>query len=380
LNSNIFLIQGDESLSPMREEPYQSEDILQSLLEKHPELLAGDRLGTGDEARWLLVSREMAVPSEDEGGGRWFLDHLFLDPDAIPTLVEVKRSSDTRIRREVVGQMLDYAANATLHWPIETIRSRYEASREKAGQDPAATLREFLRGEDESIIDDFWQKVKTNLQAGRIRLVFVADEIPSELERVIEFLNGQMDPAEVIGVELRQFVGSGVKTLVPRVVGQTAASRYKKSAGSTSGKQWDESSFLAEIESKRGVDAARISREILEWVEPLVTRLWWGKGETHGSCTPYLIKGDKWYGVFAIWTYGTVELHFQYLANWGVFQDPALRNKFREKINRIEGVSVQEDAIARRPGFPIQLLAQPEQLEKFKEAVEWALEKLSAES
>ena len=28
-----------------------------------------------------------------------------------PTLVEVKRSSDTRIRREVVGQMLDYAAN-----------------------------------------------------------------------------------------------------------------------------------------------------------------------------------------------------------------------------------------------------------------------------
>jgi hypothetical protein len=33
------------------------------------------------------------------------------DQNAVPTLVEVKRSSDTRIRREVVGQMLDYAAN-----------------------------------------------------------------------------------------------------------------------------------------------------------------------------------------------------------------------------------------------------------------------------
>jgi hypothetical protein len=31
-----------------------------------------------------------------------------LDQDAVPTLVEVKRSSDTRIRREVMGQMSDY--------------------------------------------------------------------------------------------------------------------------------------------------------------------------------------------------------------------------------------------------------------------------------
>ena len=45
--------------------------------------------------------------------------------DANPTLVEVKRSSDTRERREVVGQMLDYAANAVVYWPIETIRARF---------------------------------------------------------------------------------------------------------------------------------------------------------------------------------------------------------------------------------------------------------------
>ncbi|MCO6480232.1 MAG: hypothetical protein J5I94_26570 [Phaeodactylibacter sp.] len=49
------------------------------------------------------------------------MDHLFVDQDAIPTLVEVKRSTDTRIRREVVGQILDYAANAALFWPIERL-------------------------------------------------------------------------------------------------------------------------------------------------------------------------------------------------------------------------------------------------------------------
>jgi len=58
----------------------------------------------------------------EEGGDCWFVDHLLIDQDGIPTLVEVKRSTDTRIRREVVGQMLDYAANAVVYWPVETIK------------------------------------------------------------------------------------------------------------------------------------------------------------------------------------------------------------------------------------------------------------------
>ena len=41
-------------------------------------------------------------------------------------------------------------------------------------------------------------------------------------QRIIEFLNEQMNPAEVIGIEVRQFVGGSVRTLVPRVIGQTA--------------------------------------------------------------------------------------------------------------------------------------------------------------
>ncbi len=33
-------------------------------------------------------------------------------------MVRVKRR-DTRIRREVVGQMLEYAANAVTYWPVD---------------------------------------------------------------------------------------------------------------------------------------------------------------------------------------------------------------------------------------------------------------------
>jgi hypothetical protein len=168
----------------------------------------------------------MAVPGEEGGASRCTLDHLFVDQAGIPTLVEVKRSTDTRIRREVVGQLLDYAANAVVYWPIEKIRGHFEAMCEESGTDAEQALTRHLQ--DGPSAEDFWQLVKTNLQAGRIRMIFLADVIPAELRRIIEFLNGQMDPAEVLGIEIRQFRGSGLQTLVPRVVGQTASAAARK--------------------------------------------------------------------------------------------------------------------------------------------------------
>src|SRR3954465_550471 len=110
----------------MEEAAYDAGSLLQRLLADHPDLLAGDQINDEEPRRWLLVTREMAVPGEQDGAGRWSLDPLFLDQDAIPPLVEVKRSTDTRIRREVVGQMLDYAANAVAYWSVEEVRSRFE--------------------------------------------------------------------------------------------------------------------------------------------------------------------------------------------------------------------------------------------------------------
>lgn len=164
----------------------------------------------------------MPLASEEDGAGRWSVDHLFLDQDAIPTIVEVKRSTDTRIRREVVGQMLDYAANAVVYWPVEGLRAQFEAGRE----DHEQALTELLEDTEVSP-EEFWQKVKTNLQAGKVRLIFVSDEIPTQLRCIVEFLNQQMDPAEVLAVEIKQYVSKDekLKTLVPRVIGLIAGTR-----------------------------------------------------------------------------------------------------------------------------------------------------------
>jgi hypothetical protein len=99
----------------------------QQLLAKFPSLLSWDQKD-GSPRRWLLLKREKAIAAEEEGSGRFSVDHLFVDQGGVPTLVEVKRQSDTRLRREVVGQMLDYAANAVVYWPIEQLRAEFEAN------------------------------------------------------------------------------------------------------------------------------------------------------------------------------------------------------------------------------------------------------------
>ena len=113
--------------------------------------------------------------------------------------------------------------------------------------DPDEKLAEFIGPEQES--DIFWEKVKTNLQAGKIRMLFVADEIPSELQRIVEFLNEQMDPAEILAVEIKQFTGDQFRTLVPRVIGNTSEAKKKRSTGLEI-KQWDEESFFNRLDDK----------------------------------------------------------------------------------------------------------------------------------
>ena len=81
----------------------------------------------------------------------------------------------------------------------------------------------MLQAGGEPDADAFWQAVATNLAAKHLRLLFVADDIPDPLARVVEFLNSAMPDVEVLAVEIKQFRGERGQTLVPRVIGRIAA-------------------------------------------------------------------------------------------------------------------------------------------------------------
>jgi hypothetical protein len=220
--AKIFLIDEEgKDIKEMLETAYSTEDILQRLLALKPGLLPGDQINPDNPREWLLVKREMGIPDEAKKADRWSIDHLFLDQDGVPTFVECKRASDSRIRREVVAQMLEYAANATAYWTVDHLRQAAAKSEREEGSSLADLLERLIGSKDEAKIEAYWKLVESNLKVGKVRLVFVADEIPTELKRLVEYLNERLIDVDVLAVEVKQFLGDGVRAVVPRIIGMT---------------------------------------------------------------------------------------------------------------------------------------------------------------
>ena len=368
MNETIFLLDNNGQLVEMNEAAYLTEDLLQKLLADYPALISGSQIDPDRPRRWLLISREFGVPDEKDSGQRWSLDHLFIDQDGIPTLVEVKRSTDTRIRREVIGQILDYAANAVSYWKIEEIKYRFDESCKETGKDPSTTISDFLQNETDH--DSFWETTKTNLKAGKIRLLIIADTIPKELQRIIEFLNEQMTPAEILGLEIKQFTGQDQKTLVPRVIGMTSNAQTVKGKQNGVEEHWTEESFFTELLNQRGPQETEAARKLLDWIKPKVSFLYYGIGK-RGSVAPILKVKNINRFCFAIWTDGAVEIYFQHMKNRPVFESEEKRKELLDKLNSIKGVSIPSDRISARPSFSIALLTDKTELNKFMDIFNW---------
>ena len=263
-------IRDEAGLSPLEEEPFSTEDELQALIAEYPELLDGEQIRPGDPRRWILIAREKGIAETSDSGARWAIDHLIIDQDAVPTLAEVKRGSNPEIRRAIVGQLLEYAAHASRTWTADDLRRTFEESVNAQGHDPVEVLGRLLRSDGEPDADGFWENVATNLSARRIRLLFVADEIPDPLERVVEFLNEQMPNIEVLAIEIKQFRGGQTQTLVPRVLGRTAKASVQGPA--RRGRSLNRQTFLGEFTSDevrnaaaRLLDTAQKAGATLEW-------------------------------------------------------------------------------------------------------------------
>ena len=243
ISERIYNRSDNGSLDPLEEEPFSTEDELQALIAEHPELLDGEQIRPNDPRRWLLITREKSIAQSSDTGTRWSIDHLIVDQDAVPTLVEVKRGSNSEIRRQVVGQMLEYAAHAAQTWTADELRETFEETASSDGVDPDQQLRDLLETDDETDADRFWEDVAKNLNDTHMRLLFVADELPEELKSIVMFLNAQMPNVEVLAVEIKQFKDQYSQTLVPRVFGRTADSTKDSSARTRISRD----SFLAEF-------------------------------------------------------------------------------------------------------------------------------------
>lgn len=354
MSESPFLLKSDGSLSPMNSTSFITEDEFQALLGRFPQLLTDARFGEGEPRRWMLVRREMGVTDRLDGGSRWSVDHLFLDQDGIPTLVEVKRATDTRGRREVVAQMLDYAANAVSWWRVEDIAQHLEATATANGSSSQADLQTLLllEASDEPFDPEpYWRSVQANLKSGRIRMIFVADVIFPELQRIVEFLNEQMNPAVVAALELRSFQSGDERLIVPRVIGQTQKAEAAKSVSGEVA-PGDVDSWFDRFPTKWSQGVRDKLDRVLSILRPLADSLGTNR---MSELTMITRMGTRNRAPISITRGGSVQLNLGYVA-FGALSGDEIRQDILSRFNAIPGVSLSTANPKGFPTFPLAAL------------------------
>lgn len=339
--STIYTVSNGQ-LTAMKPSAPESEDVMQLLVADYPEIISDD------DGALLLIKREQPI-GDGEGNGRWSLDHLFVTQEGVPVLVELKRAVDSRLRREVVGQMLDYAANATAHWKAGTIADSFESTTLASGRDPVAVLASFLP--DGLDPETFWERVDASFAAGRVKLVFVADTIPRELARIVEFLNEQMK-AEVRAVELSWFEAEGVKAFAPRIIGQTQRAQASKESSRGLPPPVSKDEWISSNLTRYGQEAVEGAYRFIEMIHSI-------GGHTEVSRRQGSLIGvfDLSFGAFypVSIAYGRVTLNLGYVAHRPVLKPEDKRRAIYERLSEVVG-ALSSEKLTGYPGFPLALM------------------------
>ena len=363
---NLYAINAAGELVEMKPSAPQDEDQMQQLIARHPAVI-GD-----DDGELLLVQREQSI-ADGESTGRWSLDHLYVTTAGVPVLVEVKRAVDTRLRREVVGQMLDYAANGTAYWDAGTIAGSFYETASEHLLDPDEVLSAFL-GDDRDP-SEFWDQVDANFAAGRVKLVFVADRIPSELARIVEFLDEQMR-ADVRAVELRWFEGAdGTMALNPRIIGVSERARLAKRSGQSKTpltiSEWIERTSLS--------DEARLAApkfiDLIENAGGTVTVT-----KAQAALVAIVSRAEPVYPLsFRKDRSGSIQVHFERLARTKAYADESARQTLYADLTAIVGPLFSEN-IDGHPGFPAEVLNDGEALAALSSLIDALFRRLGSTS
>lgn len=355
--AKIYVINNDGSTEEMGNTHCKNEDLeLQRILEINPDLVPGDQINPSDPRRWLVVKREMPVPDPSTGDNRWSIDMFFVDQSAMPTFIECKRYNDTRAKREVVGQMLEYAANGHCYWSKEEIRD-YAEQTANNNKIPLEEEIKRLQPEETESVDEFFQHVQNNLREGQVRLIFFMEEAPAELRSVVDFLNKQMERSEVLIVEARQYEHKGAKIVAPVLFGFTEeARRIKKTISVASGqrRKWDKKSYFQDVKERLTEERVNSIQLVLDKSQELKCELSWGTGKTAGSFSvkwPHLGKSS----IFSVFSDGRLTINF------GSFNNDSDGKQFnaflKQKITDFLELTVPEDYERRHPNYAIEVWA-----------------------
>lgn len=350
--ANAYVVRPDGRTDVMERVRCINEDLeLQLILKNNPDLLPGEQITPDNPRRWLLIKREMPVPDPNTGSDRWSIDLLFADQDAIPTFVECKRYEDTRSRREVIGQVLEYAANGHYYWTAELLSGFAAAAANQIKQSLDEAIR-VLQPTDELSAEAFFERLHNNLREGQVRLIFFMEESPTELRSVVDFLNKQMERSEILIVEARQYEREGLRVVVPMLFGYTEEARKAKRSVTvnTPGtrKQWDKNSFFDDARARLGDGHVQPLEALHDQCLALGYEIVWGSGPSMGS---FWVKAPSvcTRSLLAVRSDGLLVVNFGWIN--GTEKAEQIRDRLKQLLIEKAGLAVPDDYSKRYPSY-----------------------------
>jgi len=220
---NPIVLNLDDSIANPRRVPFTEkmfeEGWLQDLIEDHPELLPIAEIEPAF-APVVSVGREVATASG-------YIDNLLLSPQGYLTIVETKLWRNPEARREVVGQIIDYAKDVS-RWTFVELESKLQGYNIQRCQsnlgilDSLRQIEDIDESEEQIIIDT----ISRNLHTGRFLLLVVGEGIRESVEEMADFL--QQTPQlhftlALVELQIYELGAKGNKPLlvIPQIVART---------------------------------------------------------------------------------------------------------------------------------------------------------------
>ena len=133
-----------------------------------------------------------------------FADNLLVTPEGGIVLVECKLQRNLQARREVIAQIMDYAAQLQ-SWTFEDLDSAVRRAELPDGGKPNGLVESFDQHEDFDPIR-FMDAITRNLRRGRMLLLVVGDGIRESLESLTETIQRHPGFHAALGlIELKVF-------------------------------------------------------------------------------------------------------------------------------------------------------------------------------
>ncbi|WP_174291242.1 hypothetical protein [Sphingomonas bacterium] len=191
------------------------EHALRDLIHDNPAILPVHDLDPSF-GRLFTVAKELNIP------GVGFVDVLLADERGRLVVVECKLWRNPQARREVVGQILDYARELS-RYAYDDLQRQVSIATKRQGNVLYALAHSAGSDLDEA---SFVDRVSRDLAAGRFLLLIVGDGITEGTRRIGEYLQGQPGLAFGFGlIEMVEYrygeLGAERVIVQPRVLAQT---------------------------------------------------------------------------------------------------------------------------------------------------------------